>query len=99
VHSPRAGDFCLMTPNDASRWPGRNLPADHQQQPGTARPLVLELIIAGTEPLTGTIRTAGRGAPVAFHGWIDLMAAVSSLGAGCRAEPARPNGDLGRSRP
>jgi hypothetical protein len=59
---------------------------------------VLELIIAGTEPLTGTVRPAGQ-APVAFHGWIDLMAAISSLGRACQAQPSLPGGDLGRSRP
>ena len=88
-----------MTPNEAGHWPGRNLPSDHEQQSGAACPLVLELIIAGTEPLTGTVRPVGGGDPVAFHGWIDLMAAISSLGGGCHAEPALPNGDPGRSRP
>jgi hypothetical protein len=86
-----------MTSNEADRWPGRNLPPDHQQRPGAARPLVLELIIAGTEPLTGTVRPVG-GPPVAFHGWIDLMAAISSLGGPGQAEPTLPNGDPGRSR-
>jgi hypothetical protein len=46
-----------------------------------ATPLVLELVIAGTEPLTGTIRPADGKCPIAFHGWIDLMGALSSLGA------------------
>jgi hypothetical protein len=88
-----------MTPNQVGHGPGRNLPADHDQQPGQTRPLVLELIIAATEPLTGTVRPADGVAPVPFHGWIDLMAAISSLGGGCRAEPGRPGGDPGRSQP
>jgi hypothetical protein len=70
----------FMTPNEAGAGLGQSLPADRQEQPGPPCPLVLELIIAGTEPLTGTLRPAGRAVPVAFHGWIDLMAAISSLG-------------------
>jgi hypothetical protein len=76
-----------MTPNEGGHGPGRNLPADAGQPPGQAHPLVLELIIAATEPLTGTVCPADGGAPVSFHGWIDLMAAISSLGGGCHAEP------------
>jgi hypothetical protein len=88
-----------MTPNQVDHGPGRNLPPGHGPQPGPARPLVLELVIAGTEPLTGTVGLADTGAPVPFHGWIDLMAAISSLGASCHAEPGWPGWDPGRSRP
>ena len=59
--------------------------AGADDQFGAAGQLVLELIIAGTEPLSGTIRPAGSESPVPFHGWIDLMGAISSLGAGPRA--------------
>ncbi len=46
-----------------------------------AGPLVLELVITGTDPMRGTVGRPGEGAPVSFHGWIDLMSAISSLGA------------------
>jgi hypothetical protein len=54
-------------------------------QPRPPCPLVLELVIAGTDPLSGTVRPAGESAPIAFHGWIDLMGALSSLGVGSAA--------------
>ncbi len=47
-----------------------------------ADPVVLELIIVGTEPISGTVRRAGSEHTKAFHGWIDLMSIVGSLGAG-----------------
>jgi hypothetical protein len=71
-----------MTQNEAA---GR--PAGREQQPAAACPMVLELIIAATEPPSGTVRAAGSQTPVAFHGWIDLMAAISSLGDRSQAEP------------
>jgi len=88
-----------MTANEARHWPGRSFPAGHEPQSGVSDPLVLELVIADTDPLTGTVRPAGGRAPVAFHGWIDLMAAISSLGGGCHTEPGLPGGDPGQSRP
>ena len=58
-------------------------PMDRPQvQDETVSQLILELVIAGTEPLSGTVRPAGSESPIAFHGWIDLMGAISSLGAG-----------------
>jgi hypothetical protein len=58
-------------------------------QPLPPCPLVLELVIAGTDPLSGTVRPAGGEAAIAFHGWIDLMGAISSLGAGPAGVPGR----------
>jgi hypothetical protein len=85
-----------MTLNQVGHDPGPDLPAD---QPGLAHPLALELIIAATEPLTGTVGPAGGGFPVPFHGWIDLMAAISSLGGGFHAGPGWPGADPGWSQP
>jgi hypothetical protein len=45
---------------------------------------VLELVIEETEPMSGTVGPAGCECPIAFHGWIDLMGALSSLGADSR---------------
>jgi hypothetical protein len=50
--------------------------------------LVLELVIAEGEPLSGTVGLAG-GSPVAFRGWIDLMSAISALRAAA-GDPAIP---------
>jgi len=49
------------------------------------RPLVLELTLADGEPLSGTVGPPGGPAPLAFHGWIDLMSAIHML----RADRAR----------
>ena len=46
------------------------------------RLLVLELILADGEPLSGTVGPPGGRAPLAFHGWIDLMSAIHMLRAG-----------------
>jgi hypothetical protein len=51
-----------------------------------AVPLVLELVIAGTDPMHGTVGQQGEGAAIAFRGWIDLMSAINSL----RTQPPRP---------
>jgi hypothetical protein len=88
-----------MTLNQVGHDPGPDLPAGYDQQPSQAHPLVLELIVAGTEPLAGTVGPAGGGLRVPFHGWIDLMAAISSLGGGYHAEPGWPGEDPGRSQP
>jgi len=50
--------------------------------------LVLELVIAEGEPLSGTVGLAS-GPRVAFHGWIDLMSAISTLRADA-GDPAIP---------
>jgi hypothetical protein len=65
----------------AGYGPGISPPSGSQVQGGAASRLVLELVIAGTEPVSGTIGPAGSESPIAFHGWIDLMGAISSLGA------------------
>jgi hypothetical protein len=41
--------------------------------------MVIELAVEGWEPLRGTIGLRGESATVAFWGWIDLMAFLSSL--------------------
>lgn len=81
-----------MTVNEASDGPaalagdlracddGWGGPSSGQQEPShAAGPLVLELTIAGTEPLRGTVRATGGESGISFHGWIDLMAAISEI--------------------
>jgi hypothetical protein len=85
-----------MTQHQAAGRLAPATPAEPEQQTGAACPLVLELVIAATEPPTGTIRAAGSAAPVAFHGWIDLMAAISSLGERSHAGPDLPGLDSRR---
>lgn len=83
-----------MTPNDSDDRRHRGVSANDgpvadegpvwglpTEDAPAAIPLVLELVIAGTEPLSGTIGPADGKCPIAFHGWIDLMGALSSLGA------------------
>ena len=54
-------------------------------------PLALELVVVTTEPLSGTVAVAGSDRRQEFHGWIDLMGAVSVL---CGGEgPAVPPPD------
>jgi hypothetical protein len=61
--------------------------------PRSERPLVLELVIEGTEPLSGTVAVAGSDSRREFCGWIDLMSAVSLLQDGRQAGPALPDED------
>jgi len=44
--------------------------------------LILELAVAAGEPLSGTIGLIGEPSRVSFHGWIDLMGAISRLRSG-----------------
>jgi hypothetical protein len=53
---------------------------------GGGNPLVLELVIASTEPLSGTVGSADSAHRLAFQGWIDLMSAISTLGASHEAD-------------
>jgi hypothetical protein len=75
--------------------PGGDRP-EHAHQPASGgqgpltQPLVLELILGGGEPLSGTVGNPGDPAPVAFHGWIDLMSAIHLLRA-ARHRPGRQN--------
>jgi hypothetical protein len=62
----------------ADEGPVRGLPGEAAP---AASPLVLELVITGTEPVSGTVGPVDGAGPIAFHGWIDLMGALSSLGA------------------
>lgn len=58
------------------------------QAAGATCPLVLELVISATNPLSGTVRRSGGDRPVGFRGWIDLMGAISALSAGHGADVA-----------
>jgi hypothetical protein len=42
-------------------------------------PVVLELVIAGTEPLSGTVGPTGSSQRTPFRGWIDLMSVIAGL--------------------
>jgi hypothetical protein len=57
-------------------------------QAGENCPLVLELVISATNPLSGTVGRLGGDTPVVFRGWIDLMGAISGLSAGHGADIA-----------
>jgi hypothetical protein len=52
--------------------------------------LILELVIAETEPLSGTVGPAGREARLDLHGWIDLTSAITTFGAGHAENPPGP---------
>jgi hypothetical protein len=72
-------------PSDDSLDPRPSVsgPADVDgDAPDQADPVVLELIIVGTEPISGTVRRAGSEDTEAFHGWIDLMSIIGSVGTG-----------------
>ena len=66
---------------------------------GKAAPgLVLELVLAAGEPLSGTVGPIGGSARVPFHGWIALMSAIGQLQAAAGAPgplpgPGRPDSD------
>ena len=61
----------LMTSGDpsSSRTGGASPPS----------PLIVELHIAGLQPLSGHASLPGAAAPISFHGWIDLMSAIGTL--------------------
>jgi hypothetical protein len=46
---------------------------------GSARRVVLELVICGSEPLSGQVGPAGIPDRIPFWGWIDLMNAIRIL--------------------
>jgi hypothetical protein len=52
-------------------------------------PIVLELVITGTEPLSGTIGLAGSSRRSQFRGWIDLMSVITALRSGGPDDPAK----------
>ncbi len=65
-------------------------PPQAGDRPGTAGnpfPLVLELSLAGGDPVSGTVGVASAQPAMPFHGWIDLMSAINSL----RAEAIPPH--------
>ncbi len=63
---------------------------------GKAAPgLVLELVLAAGEPLSGTVGPIGGSARVPFHGWIALMSAIGQFrattgGTGSLSGPGGP---------
>jgi hypothetical protein len=80
-------------PGPAARGEPSDEPRDAHGAETASRacsPLVLELVIAGTEPLSGTVGPAGSQARLDFHGWIDLMSAISTFGASHAGNPAAP---------
>jgi hypothetical protein len=79
--------------SDSSRGLGRT-GRDRPELSTTAAPetpsppgwLVLKLVIADTEPLSGSVSRPGCPSQTVFHGWIDLISAINSLRA---ASPER----------
>ena len=73
----------LMTSGDlpSSRTGGTSLPS----------PLIVELRIAGLQPLSGHASLPGAAAPIPFHGWIDLMSAIGTLYADQATSPPQPS--------
>ena len=61
--------------------------ATRSGETGPERPLVLELTISGSRPLSGRIGPAGTPDRIAFRGWIDLMSAIHAL---CEITPTTP---------
>ncbi len=55
---------------------------------GPARRFVLELVICGSEPLSGQVGPAGIPDRIPFRGWIDLMSAIRMLCDDGRNPPA-----------
>jgi hypothetical protein len=55
---------------------------------GPERQLVLELVICGSQPLSGQVGPAGAPHCIPFHGWIDLMSAIHTLCASADSSPA-----------
>jgi hypothetical protein len=55
---------------------------------GPERQLVLELVICGSQPLSGQVGPAGAPHRIPFHGWIDLMSAIHTLCASAGNPPA-----------
>jgi hypothetical protein len=54
----------------------------HDTRSGEAGPerwLVFELVISGSQPLSGQIGPPGAPHRIPFHGWIDLMSAIHTL--------------------
>jgi hypothetical protein len=70
----------------SSRRPDRGGPDSGAQ----ALRLVLELSLADGERISGTVGVVGGPPATPFHGWIDLMSAISDLAGGQPAEPAEP---------
>ena len=62
---------------------------DEAGPPGRGPPLVLELVISESDPLTGLVGPAGSTDRLCFRGWIDLMSAVATLFAGHADSPPR----------
>jgi hypothetical protein len=63
-------------------------PRTQAGEAGPAERLVLELVIASSQPLSGQVGLAGTPHRIRFHGWIDLMSAIPTLCAGAGNPPA-----------
>jgi len=55
---------------------------------GPERQFVLELVVCGSQPLSGQVGPAGAPHRIPFHGWIDLMSAIHTLCASADNPPA-----------
>jgi hypothetical protein len=92
TNAPRSGDHRdAAGPGGAWLEAGAGWHAGGERQPCPAGALVLRLVIAATDPLTGTVELAGQAPGITFHGWIDLMGAVSALAASQGDQQDRAN--------
>ena len=58
------------------------------REAGPGESLVLELVISGSQPLSGQVGPASAPHRIPFHGWIDLMSAIHTLCASADNPPA-----------
>jgi hypothetical protein len=87
INARRPGD--AGGPGGAWLEAGTGREAGGERLPGPAGALVLKLVIAATDPLTGTVELPGQAPGISFNGWIDLMSAVSALAASDGGHPDR----------
>jgi hypothetical protein len=76
-------------PDGAGLETGASQEAIGERQPCPEGALVLKLVIAATDPLTGTVEPPGQAPGIAFHGWIDQMGTISDLAARHGEDPDR----------
>ncbi|HXW45162.1 MAG TPA: hypothetical protein VEL03_10265 [Streptosporangiaceae bacterium] len=94
-HDAEFPEAVAVPGSQAGSPPARLGPAAAETQTAAGKetpglPLVLELVITAAEPLSGTVAVAGSQRPQEFHGWIDLMSAISLLREGREADPPQP---------
>ncbi len=80
----------MTSEHAGDRGQGGPASADGAAEPDRPASVVLELVIAGTEPLSGTVGLAGSGPRRAFHGWIDLMSIIGALHSQAERDPLWP---------